>query len=100
LRKSLAGANFPVVNANIALEMCSDPTKGKTLFPPYVIMDHKVTDGTGTERESLPILSAAAPFVAGGRGGPEYYTDVPKGDVAIKNVSDLYLYPNTARTGG
>ena len=23
---------------------------------------------------------------AGGRGGPEYYTDVPAGDVAIKNV--------------
>ncbi len=45
----------------------------------------------------MPILSAAAPFKAGGRGGPDYYTDVPKGDVAIKNVSDLYLYPNTAR---
>jgi 2',3'-cyclic-nucleotide 2'-phosphodiesterase/3'-nucleotidase len=52
---------------------------------------------TGTEYEGLPILSAAAPFKAGGRGGPEYYTDVPAGDVAIKNVADLYLYPNTAR---
>jgi 2',3'-cyclic-nucleotide 2'-phosphodiesterase/3'-nucleotidase len=51
----------------------------------------------GTEYESLPILSAAAPFKAGGRGGPEYYTDVPAGDVAIKNVADLYLYPNTVR---
>ncbi|MGR3622217.1 bifunctional 2',3'-cyclic-nucleotide 2'-phosphodiesterase/3'-nucleotidase [Pseudophaeobacter sp.] len=51
----------------------------------------------GTEYEGLPILSAAAPFKAGGRGGPDYFTDVPKGDVAIKNVSDLYLYPNTAR---
>lgn len=51
----------------------------------------------GTAHEGLPILSAAAPFKAGGRGGPEYYTDVPKGDVAIKNVADLYLYPNTAR---
>jgi 2',3'-cyclic-nucleotide 2'-phosphodiesterase/3'-nucleotidase len=51
----------------------------------------------GTEWEGLPILSAAAPFKAGGRGGPEYYTDVAKGDVAIKNVSDLYLYPNTVR---
>ena len=51
----------------------------------------------GTEYEGLPILSAAAPFKAGGRGGPEYYTDVAVGDVAIKNVSDLYLYPNTAR---
>lgn len=49
----------------------------------------------GTEWEALPILSAAAPFKAGGRGGPEYYTDVPVGPVAIKNVADLYLYPNT-----
>jgi 2',3'-cyclic-nucleotide 2'-phosphodiesterase/3'-nucleotidase len=49
----------------------------------------------GTEWESLPILSAAAPFKAGGRGGPDYYTDVPVGPVAIKNVADLYLYPNT-----
>ncbi|MBY6160425.1 bifunctional 2',3'-cyclic-nucleotide 2'-phosphodiesterase/3'-nucleotidase [Mameliella alba] len=51
----------------------------------------------GTEYEGLPILSAAAPFKAGGRGGPEYYTDVAPGAVAIKNVADLYLYPNTVR---
>jgi len=51
----------------------------------------------GTKYEGLPILSAAAPFKAGGRGGPHYYTDVPVGDVAIKNVADLYLYPNTVR---
>jgi 2',3'-cyclic-nucleotide 2'-phosphodiesterase/3'-nucleotidase len=51
----------------------------------------------GTEYEGLPLLSAAAPFKAGGRGGPGYYTDVPAGDVAIKNVADLYLYPNTVR---
>ncbi|WP_146586921.1 bifunctional 2',3'-cyclic-nucleotide 2'-phosphodiesterase/3'-nucleotidase [Puniceibacterium confluentis] len=51
----------------------------------------------GTDHADLPILSAAAPFKAGGRGGPEYYTDVPAGDVAIKNVADLYLYPNTVR---
>ena len=51
----------------------------------------------GTEWEGIPILSAAAPFKAGGRGGPQYYTDVPVGDVAIRNVADLYLYPNTVR---
>jgi 2',3'-cyclic-nucleotide 2'-phosphodiesterase/3'-nucleotidase len=51
----------------------------------------------GTEFERLPLLSAAAPFKAGGRGGADYYTDVPVGDVAIKNVADLYLYPNTIR---
>ncbi len=51
----------------------------------------------GTENEGLPILSAAAPFKAGGRGGPDYYTDVSAGDIAIRNVADLYLYPNTVR---
>ena len=47
--------------------------------------------------KDLPVLSAAAPFKSGGRGGPDYYTDVPAGDIAIRNVADLYLYPNTVR---
>lgn len=47
------------------------------------------------EYKDLPVLSAAAPFKAGGRGGADYFTDVPAGDIAIKNVADLYLYPNT-----
>jgi 2',3'-cyclic-nucleotide 2'-phosphodiesterase/3'-nucleotidase len=49
------------------------------------------------EYKDYPILSAAAPFKAGGRGGAEYYTDVPAGAIAIKNVADLYLYPNTVQ---
>ncbi len=49
----------------------------------------------GTEYAGLPVLSAAAPFKAGGRGGPDYYTDVAAGPIAIKNVADVYLYPNT-----
>ncbi|PID59178.1 bifunctional 2',3'-cyclic-nucleotide 2'-phosphodiesterase/3'-nucleotidase [candidate division KSB3 bacterium] len=48
----------------------------------------------GTEYDGFPVLSAAAPFKAGGRGGPDYYTDVPAGDIALKNISDLYIYPN------
>ncbi|ASY68838.1 bifunctional 2',3'-cyclic-nucleotide 2'-phosphodiesterase/3'-nucleotidase [Sinorhizobium fredii] len=50
-----------------------------------------------TEHKDLPVLSAAAPFKAGGRGGADYYTDVAAGDIAIKNVADLYLYPNTVQ---
>ncbi|THF52118.1 bifunctional 2',3'-cyclic-nucleotide 2'-phosphodiesterase/3'-nucleotidase [Allorhizobium terrae] len=50
-----------------------------------------------TKFKDYPVLSAAAPFKAGGRGGADYYTDVPAGDIAIKNVSDLYLYPNTVQ---
>ncbi len=51
----------------------------------------------GTEYEGLPVLSAGAPFKAGGRGGSSYYTDIPAGDLAIKNVADLYVYPNTLK---
>ncbi|WP_433618580.1 bifunctional 2',3'-cyclic-nucleotide 2'-phosphodiesterase/3'-nucleotidase [Paenibacillus cellulositrophicus] len=49
----------------------------------------------GTEYENLPVLSAGAPFKAGGRNGASYYTNIPAGTIAIKNVSDLYVYPNT-----
>ena len=49
----------------------------------------------GTEFENLPVLSAGAPFKAGTRSDPDYYTYVPAGELAIKNVADLYLYDNT-----
>lgn len=44
----------------------------------------------------LPVLSAAAPFKAGGRkNDPASYTEVEKGDLTFRNAADLYLYPNT-----
>ncbi len=49
----------------------------------------------GTPYEKLPLLSAAAPFKTGGRGGANYYTDIPAGPIAVRNVADLYVYPNT-----
>jgi 2',3'-cyclic-nucleotide 2'-phosphodiesterase/3'-nucleotidase len=49
----------------------------------------------GTPYAGLPVLSAAAPFTAGGRQGPRYYTNVPAGPLAIKNIADLYVFPNT-----
>ncbi|MGI2327667.1 bifunctional 2',3'-cyclic-nucleotide 2'-phosphodiesterase/3'-nucleotidase [Planococcus sp. YIM B11945] len=49
----------------------------------------------GTANADLPILSAAAPFKAGGRNGAEYYTDIATGEIAIKNVADLYVFDNT-----
>ncbi|WP_323717140.1 bifunctional 2',3'-cyclic-nucleotide 2'-phosphodiesterase/3'-nucleotidase [Paracoccus aminovorans] len=48
----------------------------------------------GTRWQDLPILSAAAPFRAGGRGGPQHYTDVPAGRLTLRNIADLYLFPN------
>ena len=43
------------------------------------------------------MLSAAAPFKCGGRSGPYFYTDIAAGPLAIKNVADIYPYPNTLR---
>lgn len=47
----------------------------------------------GTEYEWLPVLSAAAPFIAG-RQGPTYFTHV-QGDITIGSITDIYIYPNT-----
>jgi 2',3'-cyclic-nucleotide 2'-phosphodiesterase / 3'-nucleotidase len=46
---------------------------------------------------NLPLLSSVAPFKAGGRGGVEFYTQISEGQVALKNVADLYIYPNTLK---
>lgn len=51
----------------------------------------------GSPLADLPLLSAAAPFKMGGRGGATNFTDVPAGDIAMRNVADLYGYPNLLR---
>ncbi len=51
----------------------------------------------GTPHAGVPVLSAAAPFRAGGRGGVSNYTHIPPGDIALRHVADLYPYPNTLR---
>ncbi len=44
----------------------------------------------------LPVLSAVAPFKAGGRkNDPASYVEVEQGQLTFRNASDLYLYPNT-----
>ncbi|MGI3015265.1 bifunctional 2',3'-cyclic-nucleotide 2'-phosphodiesterase/3'-nucleotidase [Shewanella algae] len=49
--------------------------------------------------KSLPVLSAAAPFKAGGHhsttSDADQYVMVDKGPLTFKNAADLYLYPNT-----
>ncbi|MBC7738668.1 MAG: bifunctional 2',3'-cyclic-nucleotide 2'-phosphodiesterase/3'-nucleotidase, partial [Candidatus Saccharibacteria bacterium] len=52
----------------------------------------KLADGPYAD---LPILSATAPFHAGGRAGPENYTAIPAGTLVMRNAFDLYPHPNT-----
>ena len=48
----------------------------------------------GTPLADLPVISAVAPFKAGGHSGPGHYTDIPPGPLALRHVSDLYAFPN------
>ena len=49
----------------------------------------------GTPHADLPLLAASAPFKTGGRGGPGHYTDIPAGPLRLRNIADLYGFPNT-----
>lgn len=48
----------------------------------------------GTAYEHLPVLSATAPYRAGGRGGAHHYTHVAPGRLSQRNIADLYSFPN------
>lgn len=44
----------------------------------------------------IPVLSAVAPFKSGGRkNDPSAYIEIPKGELTVTSIADLYLYENT-----
>ena len=46
--------------------------------------------------DHIPVLSAMAPFKAGGRkNDPTSFVEVKGGELSFRNAADLYLYPNT-----
>ncbi|MCL2913832.1 bifunctional 2',3'-cyclic-nucleotide 2'-phosphodiesterase/3'-nucleotidase [Shewanella corallii] len=49
--------------------------------------------------EGIPVVSAAAPFKAGGRhktpADAAQYVEVDSGELKFRHAADLYLYPNT-----
>lgn len=45
--------------------------------------------------EDLPLLSAVAPYKAGGRAGPDHYIDIAAGDLTRKHAAEICLYPNS-----
>ena len=60
LEKSLAGAEFPVVSANVVKEMGGSPTADKTLLKPYVILEREIELGDGSK---APIKIGVIGFV-------------------------------------
>lgn len=57
--------------------------------------DHVRQALRGTPWSKLPILASVAPFRSGGRGGSGNFTDIPAGDLCMRHLSDLYMFPNT-----
>ena len=51
----------------------------------------------GTAFAGLPVLGAASPARAGGRGGPGNFTDLPAGPLRERDLAALCPYPNAIR---
>ncbi len=51
----------------------------------------------GTAFAGVSILSAVSPYKFGGRAGPRNYTDVPVGEICLRHVADLHVFPNELR---
>jgi 2',3'-cyclic-nucleotide 2'-phosphodiesterase/3'-nucleotidase len=87
------GATASPINSFFAL-VADDPSV-------QIVAEAQIAYGKGlmaqTQWKALPVLSAAAPFKSGGRAGAAFFTDIPAGPIAIKNVADIYLYPNTVQ---
>lgn len=85
------GATASPINSFFAL-VADDPSV-------QIVADAQIAYAKGlmaqTQWKALPVLSAAAPFKSGGRSGPAFFTDIPAGPLALKNIADVYLYPNT-----
>ena len=58
-------------------------------------VDHASRALTNSRWDGVPVLAAAAPFRAGGRGGADHFTDIPAGRLRMRHLADLYPYPNT-----
>lgn len=49
----------------------------------------------GTALADLPVLSASAPYKAGGRGGAGNFSHCAGGDMLLRHAADLCVHPNT-----
>lgn len=55
---------------------------------------HVAVAQEGSDWSDLPLLVASAPQKCGGRSGPDHFTRIPAGEVALNHVSDLQFFPN------
>ena len=76
-------SHFALVSPDRGLQLVADAQRARARA---LIADLPQAD--------LPLLSAVAPFYAGGRGGPRAYVDIPAGPLLRRHASELYSYPN------
>lgn len=93
---TLAYARRPIGSTNVALNTYFAPLApcSAVRLVAEAQAAHVAREMIGRPEQALPILSAAAPFKTGGRGGAENFTDVPKGEMLLRNAADLYIFPN------
>ncbi len=76
-----------------------DPTVQIVSNAQIQYVTEQIAQSDNQSLKGLPVLSAAAPFKAGGRyssaSDADSYVQVSAGDLTYKNAADLYLYPNT-----
>ena len=75
-------SHFATVAPNLSLQILAQAQ-----------LDQVATLAKGTQWENLPILSAAAPFRAGGRGGPEHYIDINPGPLTLRDAAAIVRFP-------
>lgn len=80
-------SHFALLGDNSAMELVAEAQREAALALIDVLADRDLRD--------LPVLSAASPFKAGGRGGAQYYTRIDPGPLSLRDLANLYLYPNT-----
>jgi 2',3'-cyclic-nucleotide 2'-phosphodiesterase / 3'-nucleotidase len=80
-------SHFATITASAALELVAAAKS-----------DHVRAALAGTSWAGLPLISSASPYRVGGRGGPLNFTEIQAGPLRMRNLSDLYPFPNTVVT--
>lgn len=75
---------FATVAENQALKLVS-----------AALCDHVRDRLQGQDEADLPVVAAVVPYRVGGRAGPRNYTMISPGPLFLRNVHDLYPFPNT-----
>lgn len=95
-QRTLKGIRRPVGTLSRAVHsyLCVLPGCLATSFVAEAQRRHVARELKDTPLSALPLLTASAPQKNGGRSGPDHFSDVPAGPVALSHVTDIQYFPN------